>query len=357
MKNIKPFSSHDDTIATSPTDQKNVEVALPINEPEKAALTTKDRLLIGATLATQTAANATSRQFLANFKLGSNTGEGYKDLFERFGKNPRTILSGVTHRFILQGYTQALPNYYNKTHAADTSKPSNDSPLIANLRTGTWMALAGMPFELSGLKRPIEDKADSLGKTNLNYWGKSPTIAKSILAPLLLRNNIYSAAVFGNSNRPLHERAGIAAIAGILTNPIDNLVNIAAYEAAIAKDGTPVADIFRATMEQFIGSEKDLRPYAKLNNFLRKSMNGGELRVFGVVGATMIFSKEVGKYIEEWISNNIKRVEKFLDCCETNINKKGGITAHCADTPPPSTSTKVTKVSSVKEQNTQQSKS
>ena len=228
--------------------QSDVDLKQPsIDEKAKTALTTKDHFLIGATLATQTAANATNRQVLANFKLGSNTGEGYKDLFKRFGANPRTLLSGVTHRFILQGYTQALPNYYNKTHVDTSAKTSNESPLIANLRTGTWMALAGMPFELSGLKQPIEDKAQALGKVDLHYWKKSPTIAKSIVGPLLLRNNIYSAAVFGNGHRPLHERAGIATIAGILTNPIDNLVNIAAYEAAMAKDGTPVADIFRAS--------------------------------------------------------------------------------------------------------------
>ena len=82
---------------------------------------------------------------------------------------------------------------------------------------------------------------------------------------------------------------------------------------------------------------------------MRKSANGAGLRVVGVVGATLLFSKEVGQYVEKWISDNAEKVEKFLDIFENKIAERGGVDVVCEGKPRPSASTKAIEATPVKD--------
>lgn len=277
----------------------------------------RSQMAVAATVTSLVAANTTQRQILGNLRLGTNTGETLKDLGNRFKQNPANLVSGGAHRFTLQLLTQGMPMYYNRAQ--------QDRPKISESMTALWMTTAGCLFEVSGLKQPIEDKALAMGKEGVNYLKRSPVTATCIIPVLLARNNVYSKAVFGqNEQNSLPTKLGIAAIAATFTTPLDNAVNMLAYEAATAKDGTSVTDIYRNTWKQFIGSQT-AHPYEKFVNVAKKAMNGTPLRVAGVVGACYLFSKSTADRVEEGFNDYIGSVTKLWDNFQNNVADKGGI--------------------------------
>lgn len=281
-----------------------------------------ERGLLSAGLATMVAimANSTQRQILGNLKLGSNTGETVKALFSRFEKNPGTIFSGLSHRLTLQTITQGVPMFSNRAFANE-SKPVFSPGLTALL-----MATIGIGFEVSGMKKPIEEKASSLGRHGVNYLEKSPRIAGFVMFPILLRNYIYTSAVFGQSkDNPLYQKALIAMGAGTITNPIDNLINIAAYETAMAERQTSFSQIFQNTWKQFIAAEKAGHPYDRFVTILRNALDGVPLRMAAVGGACVLLSKEVGDSLEKGFSSYINSAEKFLQQLRENLREQSGI--------------------------------
>lgn len=243
----------------------------------------------------QVLANSIQRQVLNNLKLGVNTNETWNSLGSRFGKNPSTILSGLPHRFTLQFLTQGLPMYYNKV-----SKDQINEKKISDSLTALWMTVAGCVFEVSGLKQPIEDKAKALGNENIKYWQRGFQVASSITPLVLLRNNFYAKVVFGqNKDDPMSQRALTAAAAGIITNPIDNAINIVAYETAVANKSSSMIDIYRQTWNRFIVLDSIDSPYNRSIQILRNILSGSPLRVIGLVGACVIFSDQTSDVLRE----------------------------------------------------------
>ncbi len=303
-----------------------------------------ERRILSAALATILAitANAAQRQFFGNIKLGSNTGETFAALFSRFGKNPEKVFSGMSHRLTLQAITQGAPMFANRAFSEKSSEP-----IISPGLTALLMATLGIGFEVSGMKKPIQEKAASFGKNDVDFLAKSPRIAGFVMLPILLRNNIYTNVVFGqNKENSLYKKVVIAMGAGIATNPIDNLINVMAYETAMAERKTSFVEIFQNTWKQFIAAEKAGHPYERFVTVLRNAFDGVPLRMVAVGGACLLLSREVGDVLEKGFSDYINSAEKFLHQLRENLHEKSG---EKNSTSSPSSNPKTEQVTRLKE--------
>ncbi|NBV06896.1 MAG: hypothetical protein EBS06_06655 [Proteobacteria bacterium] len=296
------------------------EIILSEKDVEPASAKDRSSFITAASIATQVTLNSAQRQILGNLRLGVNNGENTNELLNRFKKNPLMILSGLPHRFTLQALTQGLPMYYNRV-----SSKEGETKKISESLTALWMTTAGCFFEVSGFKQPVLDKAKESG-IDLNFWKKAPQVAVCITPLVLLRNNIYAQAVFGqNKNDPLEKKIMTAGIAGILTNPVDSAINIMAYETSIAKDGTPLTEIYRNTWNHFIASElKGSSPYLRFTKVVANTLNGATLRVLGVGGASLIFSKQASDALEEGFSKYMEGISGLWNIFQNNVADRGG---------------------------------
>jgi len=257
------------------------------------------------TVSIQICANSLQRQALGNIKLGSNTGELRNELFGRYKLNPLHLLSGITHRFTLQMLTQGLPMIINRTNSSWLNKErltrtDTHPPLISESVTALWMTTIGCIFEVSGLKQPIQDKANSALKGDIQYWSKAFHIGLCITPFVLLRNYVYAQVVFGQDNdNPLYKRLGIAVIAGVITNPVDNAINIVAYKTAIAKKDIPIKVNYKNSLDQFLCRGEPTSSLEKRTALiLRNLLNGALYRILGVGGACILLSRQVGDCVE-----------------------------------------------------------
>ena len=271
----------------SRSESEKKDETIVLSQGDIAPLSTKYRPWFSSfvTATALTAVNSAQRQFFGNLRLALNTNEAWSEMIKRFATNPKTLLSGWPHRFTLQLLTQGLPIATNLAYASDEQKPKISSSL-----TALWMTTAGCVFEVSGLAQPIKDKASSLG-LSVDYMRRSPAVAMCIIPIMFARNNAYTKLVFGLSDDDMARKLMIATIGAVLTNPIDVAVNVGAWEAAKAKDGTPLTEIYRATWNHFIKTEEGISPYQKFTQIASKAFSGTPLRIAGVAGAALIFSK------------------------------------------------------------------
>jgi len=300
---------------------KDVEVA-PLPEAERAffpqLLSTKG-FATSAAVTSQVAINALSRQALGNMRLGLNTGEGLPNVATRFASNPATLISGAGYRFSLQLLTQGLPVIVDRV--APNPDPAN--PRVPPSFTALWMSTTGCVFETLGLQQPIQDKVGK--ETKIDFKARTPAMMAAITTPLLIRNLAYSKAVFGQSkDKPLSERVGVAALVAAATNPLDNIVNISGYEAAVAKDGTSIADIYRATWKSFIGAAEQ-SPYEKFVGCAKKSLNGVGMRIAGVAGACVLLSPDLTNRLTQDFETYMGSVGKVWEELQNRIADKGGV--------------------------------
>ncbi len=275
------------------------------------------------TAASLVAVNALQRQFLANGRLGINNGESWGSAFERLFKSSETAFSGFSHRFVLQGLTQGVPLAFNRSHT--NSSDADKKPKISSSLTALWMTAMGGVLEVSGLGPPIKDKARSDGKGEINYFRRAPVVAACTVPFMYGRNLAYAQLVFGQSDKDLPKKLAVASVGAVLTNPLDAAINVAAYEAAIAKDGTPVADIFCATWQHFMEIEKGASPYQNLTRIMSKCFSGAPLRVAGVGGAALIFSKPVADAVQEGFENYIAKSQELWSRFQSKIVEHGGV--------------------------------
>lgn len=299
-----------------------------IAKDDIAPMSARHRAAIaGAATMTQITANAIQRQILGNLKFGSNTGEGVKDLSDRFSKNPATLLSGLPHRFALQTLTQGLPMYYNRVNNDQSGKPK-----ISNNFTALWMTTIGCFFEVSGLKQTVEDKAKAFGNNEVNYWSKSPRVAMAIIPLVLLRNNVYAEVVFGQKkDDSIAKKLAILSGAAVLTTPVDNGINLLAYESATAKDGTSISEIYRNSWNKFIAAEMKQNPYQQFVQLMRNSSNGAFLRIAAISGAGMLLSPKTGDQLEEAFSGYMGSVNKLWSMFQNNVADRGGVKEEAAN--------------------------
>lgn len=302
--------------------KKDAPVDIILSEGDVTMMTAKELAYFSPILATlfQVGGNAANRQALGNLRLGLHTGENLGEVVKRLTAS--TLLSGFPHRFTGQFLTQGVPMAVNRIFSGDPAAKPTISPTF----TALWMTAAGCGFEISGFKQPIQDKATSVGLGDIHYWQKVPRVAMCIIPISLVRNFAYSKLVFGQSSEDsLPKRAAIVLGGAFITNPVDTAVNVAAYEAAIAKDGTPITDIFRATWRYFMDTEGAISPYQKFAKIANKAFSGATLRMTGVAGAAIIFSKAAGDMLEEGFKEYGEKTSQLWHQFQERVAEHGGV--------------------------------
>ncbi len=269
----------------------------------------------------QVLTNTFWRQILANGRLGVNTGESVFNVATRFAKKPSTAISGSPSRFLLQFVTQGVAATIDRS--ASRSGVENPITVPASF-TAQFMTLFGMVLEPINLRTPIQDKVDAMGGSKINFRSRLPVMTVSVAPIILARNQFYARAVFGNKDKTLAERTMIAAIVAVPSNPLDNLVNITAYEAAIAKDGTPLKVIFHNVWKSFAGTPTEL-PYDRLVHCIKKSLNGVSMRVAGVAGACVILSPEVTSKLAEGFDEYSQSFAVMWNKFQEKLSEHGGV--------------------------------
>jgi len=270
----------------------------------------------------QVLGNTIWRQFFANARLGVNTGETVLGVMKRLiVDKPLTSFSGTQSRFILQMVPQGLPAIVDRS----ASRPDVENPTQVSVPfTALVMTLFGMVMEPINLTKPIQDKSDALDGKKINFKSRLPSMIPVVTPFIFARSACYAQAVLGNHDKPLPERAMVAGLVGAISNPIDNAVNVAAYEAAIAKDGTPLKEIFYNVLKSFVGTSQEL-PYERLVKCIGKSLSGVVMRTTSLAGACIMLSPEITHKLEKNFDEYSESIKMVWDKFQNQVADKGGV--------------------------------